>query len=134
MRGTKCLITVVISSILLILSLSSRPSLGQQTGEQAVTKATTKLSSGCLIVKHKGTLGRRLLFTALIGLPIAPGAKYDLVDAVGEFSTKMSYRGKELELLQSAGVRVIVLETRYKPEELAAARASCKEKTDAIIR
>jgi hypothetical protein len=39
----------------------------------------------------------------------------------------MSYRGKELEALQAEGVHVIVLDTHYKPEELAAARQSCAE-------
>lgn len=31
----------------------------------------------CLIVKHKETVGRRLIYFALIGVPIAPGANYD---------------------------------------------------------
>jgi hypothetical protein len=82
---------------------------------------------GCLIVKHKGTVGRRLLFTALIGLPIAPGAKYDLVEASHMPAPKMSYKGKELEELQATGVRVIVLETKYRPEDLVAARQACQD-------
>ena len=90
------------------------------------TAETAASSPGCLIVKHKGTLGRRLLFTALIGVPIAPGAKYDLVEAIRVSAAKMNYKGKELETLQTAGVRVIVLETKYKPEDLAAARESCR--------
>jgi hypothetical protein len=94
---------------------------------QSPDPPTKPAPAGCLIVKHKGTIGRRLLFTALIGLPIAPGAKYDLVEAVRVPAPKMSYRGKELEALQAEGVHVIVLDTHYKPEELAAARQSCAE-------
>lgn len=93
---------------------------------QSPVASASKADAGCLIVKHKGTLGRRLLFTALIGLPIAPGAKYDLVEAVRVPAAKMAYKGKELEFLQTAGVRVIVLETKYRPEDLQAARASCE--------
>lgn len=83
-------------------------------------------TSPCLIVKHKGTLGRRLMFTALIGLPIAPGAKFDYVDS-RNFAPKMAYKGKELEALQARGVRIIVLETKYAPSDLESARKSCSE-------
>jgi hypothetical protein len=85
-------------------------------------------SHGCLIVKHKGTLGRRLMWTALVGLPIAPGAKYDYIDAVRYSPTSMSFKGRELEALQSAGVHVIVLDNKYTAEELDAARKTCEPK------
>lgn len=82
-------------------------------------------SGSCLIVKHKGTVGRRMIWFALIGVPIAPGASYDYVDAVGYTPDKMSYKGKELQRL---GVRVIILE---KPtgESILAARQSCSPVT-----
>lgn len=81
----------------------------------------------CLIVKHKGTVGRRLLWTALIGVPIAPGAKYDLVDAVSYKAEKVAYKGKELQDLQKQGLRVIVLEKKYTQEGLDSARKSCQQ-------
>lgn len=81
----------------------------------------------CLIVKHKGTIGRRLMWTALIGVPIAPGSKYDYVDSVNYTNTKMAYKGKELEQLQASGTRVVVLENKHTSDDVAAARKSCHE-------
>lgn len=81
-------------------------------------------SQSCLIVKHKGTVGRRLIYFALIGVPIAPGANYDYVDSTNFPSPKMSYKGKQLERIQSSGTHVIVLD-KSTPEGVAAARQSC---------
>ncbi len=96
---------------------------------QSTGQAAQPESKGCLIVKHKGTVGRRLIFTALIGVPIAPGAKYDLVDSVGYKAEKVAYKGKELQALQKQGVHVIVLEKKAGPEDVEAARKSCQEKS-----
>lgn len=97
---------------------------GQTSAQDVPAQAESK---GCLIVKHKGTVGRRLIFTALIGVPIAPGANYDLVDSVDYKPEKVAYKGKELQALEKQGVHVIVLEKNYKPESLDAARKSCQE-------
>jgi hypothetical protein len=78
----------------------------------------------CLIVKHKGTVGRRLIYFALIGVPIAPGANYDYVDSANLSNSKMSYKGKQLEQIQASGTHVIVLD-KYTPDGVAAARQSC---------
>jgi hypothetical protein len=83
--------------------------------------------SPCLIVKHKGTVGRRLIFTALIGVPIAPGTKYDLVDTVNFNAEKVAFKGKELQELQARGVHVTVLEKKYTPQDLESARKACGE-------
>jgi hypothetical protein len=83
--------------------------------------------SACLIVKHKGTVGRRLMWTALIGVPIAPGSKYDLVDTINYPDAKTAYKGKELEAIQKSGVHVVVLDNKYSAEQLEVARKSCKE-------
>lgn len=82
----------------------------------------------CLIVKHKGTLGKRILFTALIGVPIAPGANYQLVDSLALKGIKIEYKGRELENLQAAGVRVIILQHNHTSQDVADARASCSAK------
>jgi hypothetical protein len=79
----------------------------------------------CLIVKHKGTVGRRLIFTALIGVPIAPGTKYDLVDTVNYNSEKIAFKGKEIQELQAKGVHVTILEKKYTPQDLESARKAC---------
>src|ERR1700733_8589454 len=42
---------------------------------------TAQPSNACLIVKQKGTLGRRLIYFALMGFPIAPGGNYVYVDS-----------------------------------------------------
>ena len=97
---------------------------GQTSAQDVPAQAESK---GCLIVKHKGTVGRRLIFTALILVPIAPGANYDLVDSVGYKPEKVAYKGKELQAVEKQGVHVIVLEKNYKPESLDAARKSCRE-------
>lgn len=88
-------------------------------------------AASCLIVKHKGTVGRRLIWTALIGVPIAPGANYDYVESTNLPNSKMSYKGKQLEEIQSAGTHVIVLD-KFTPEGLAAARQSCISNAPAI--
>jgi hypothetical protein len=80
--------------------------------------------NSCLIVKHKGTVGRRLIYFALIGVPIAPGANYDYVDSTNFANAKMSYKGKQLEEIQSSGTHVIVLD-KFTPEGVTAARQSC---------
>lgn len=91
------------------------------------TAAADVAVSPCMIVKHKGTVGRRLIFTALIGVPIAPGAKYDLVDSVSYHAEKVAFKGKELQKLQAEGVRVIVLDKKYTSDDVEAARKSCRE-------
>ncbi len=90
-------------------------------------QASGAAASQCLIVKHKGTIGRRLIFTALIGVPIAPGTKYDLVSAVNYRAQKVAFTGKQLEKLQAEGVRVTVLEKKYTQQDLDAARNSCSQ-------
>lgn len=97
---------------------------GQEAKQAAPEPAGTK---SCLIVKHKGTVGRRLLWTALIGVPIAPGAKYDHVDAMNFQNAKPAYKGKDLQGFQAQGVRVMILEKNYTQENLDSARKSCRE-------
>jgi len=79
----------------------------------------------CLIVKHKGTIGRRLMFTALIGVPIAPGSKYDYVDSINLAAQKLAFSGKDLQKIQTDGVHVIVLNNKYTSTDLQDARKAC---------
>ncbi len=96
--------------------------------EPAVYSASPPASepAPCLIVKHKGTVGRRLIWTAVIGVPIAPGTKYDLVDSLNLKGAKTAYKEKELDKLQAEGVRVIILEKKYQAEALENARQECR--------
>ncbi len=87
----------------------------------------TAASKPCVIVKHKGIVGRRLMWTALVGVPMAPGAKYNLVDNMAYTPVKMSFKGKELQTMQQQGIHVIVLEKNYKGADLEAAKNSCRE-------
>ena len=102
------------------------PLIGFGQEQKAAPTPSTERSEvkPCLIVKHKSTIARRLTFTLLIGLPIAPGASYDYVDAVN-YTAKPRYKGKELQQVQAQGVHVIVLEKKYTQENLDSARASC---------
>src|SRR6266849_4635480 len=104
--------------------VSSIPAQSQE--QKPATAEPAGNAKSCLIVKHKGTVGRRLLWTALIGVPIAPGAKYDFVDGVNVKGGKMSYKGKELEAMQAAGARVIVLDNKHTPEDVESARNACR--------
>jgi hypothetical protein len=101
---------------------------GQEVASVVAPKGPSPVTAGalCLIVKHKGTVGRRLVFTALIGVPIAPGAKYDLVDTLNYNPGKVAFTGKELQEAQSDGIHVIVLEKKYGQEDVQAARRSCR--------
>jgi hypothetical protein len=74
----------------------------------------------CLIVKHRSFSDR-----LGSGFTITSG-RYDLVDAQAVSGTKMSYKAKDLELLQSANVKVVVLQKTYSVEELKGARESCR--------
>lgn len=107
---------------LLVLSIPVR----SQEQKQATSEPAAN-TKPCLIVKHKGTVGRRLLWTALIGVPIAPGAKYDHIDAMNFQKGKPTYKGKELQGFQAEGVHVIVLEKNYTQENLDSARKACRE-------
>ena|ERR1017187_2282551 len=89
-----------------------------------VASQFVQAQSGCLIVKHKGTVGRRLIWTALTGVPIAPGTKYDLVDSISYQPQRVAYTDKELREVEKQ-TRVIVLEKNYKQPEIDSARASC---------
>jgi membrane-associated protease RseP (regulator of RpoE activity) len=82
-------------------------------------------SNPCLIVKHKGTVGRRLIWFALIAVPIAPGSKYDYVDSIDYESRRMKYGAKDLQKVQDSGVHVIILNKNFASDDLKAARASC---------
>src|SRR6266849_3034483 len=99
----------------------------QSQEQKPATAEPAGNAKSCLIVKHKGTVGRRLLWTALIGVPIAPGAKYDHVDALNFQNAKPAYKGKDLQGFQAQGVRVMILEKNYTQENLDSARKSCRE-------
>ena len=88
-------------------------------------------SNSCLIVKHKGTVGRRLIYFALIGVPIAPGANYDYVDSTNFSNSKMSYKGKQLEEIQSSGTHVIGIE-KFTQDAITAAHQSCVANAAAV--
>lgn len=107
------------------LVMLSTPARSQE--QKHATSGPAGNTKPCLIVKHKGTVGRRLLWTALIGVPIAPGAKYDHVDAINFPEAKPAYKGKDLQKFQAEGVRVLILEKNYKPEALDSARNACRE-------
>ncbi|HXN53136.1 MAG TPA: hypothetical protein VN943_14485 [Candidatus Acidoferrum sp.] len=109
----------------LAILVSSIPAQSQEQKQAAPEPIGN--TKPCLVVKHKGTVGRRLLWTALIGIPIAPGAKYDHVDAINFQKAKPSYKGKELQEFQAQGVRVMILEKNYKQENLDSARKACRE-------
>jgi hypothetical protein len=94
--------------------------------EAQTDSSPASVSKPCVIVKHKGTVGRRLIWTALVGVPIAPGAKYDLVDSVGYAPAKMSFTGKQLQTMQAQNIHVVVLEKNYKAGDLDAAKKSCQ--------
>jgi hypothetical protein len=96
------------------------------------TVSMTKISledGGCLIVKHKGTLGRRLMMLTVVGLPLAPGSKYDLVDSLNMQGTgaRPTYTGKNLQELLDRGVRVIILQTKAKAEDVKGAQDACQK-------
>lgn len=123
----------ILTAFILILAL--RAPLAAQNPQGAVTPTQSNFQPGeqqqkgtdrCLIVKHKGTIGRRLMWTALVGVPIAPGAKFEYVDSVNYSGAKMSYTGKDLQIIQGAGVHVIVLDKKSTSEDLANARKSCQ--------
>ncbi len=114
----------LLSSTLALLVFSI-PAQSQE--QKQATSEPVGNTKPCLIVKHKGTVGRRLLWTALIGVPIAPGGKYDHVDAINFQKAKPTYKGKELQGFQAEGVRVIILEKNYKQENLDSARKTCRE-------
>jgi hypothetical protein len=114
--------TIWLAMALIVFSIP-----GQSQEQKEATPGPAGNAKACLIVKHKGTVGRRLLWTALIGVPIAPGSKYDHVDATNFQEAKPAYKGKDLQKFQAERVRVLILEKNYKPEALDSARNACRE-------
>jgi hypothetical protein len=106
-------------TVLLLPIMATFAANCQETTQQSLAEP------GCIIVKHKGTVGRRLIFTALILVPIAPGAKYELVDSMGFRGARLTYTGKELQAVEETGVHVVVLQNKYQTSELASARQAC---------
>ncbi len=76
----------------------------------------------CLIVKHIGSFSGRFFLAPLFN----PKTRYAHVDSFGLRSSNMTYNGRDLELLQAAGTKVVVLQDKYSEAELEAARASCQ--------
>jgi hypothetical protein len=105
--------------------LAAMPAQSQE--QKPPTSEPGSSAKSCLIVKHKGTVGRRLLWTALIGVPIAPDAKYDHVDAIDFANARPAYKGKDLQGFQAQGGRVMILKKNYTQENLDSARRSCRE-------
>jgi hypothetical protein len=115
---------MIVKKTLLLVTLVVVPAAYPETTPPA-TEAFQSPQKGCLTVKHKGTVGRRLIFATLTGVPIALGAKYDLVDSLDYQGAKLSYKGKELEQIQKTGTRIVVLPSKPRPEEVKDARESC---------
>jgi hypothetical protein len=101
--------------------------MGAWNCAKAAPEDVAPAAKSCLIVKHKGTVGRRLMWTALIGVPIAPGSKYDYVDSIDLPSSKLTYHGDELEKMQQDGIHVVVLNNKFAASDLDEARKSCRE-------
>ncbi|PSH05151.1 MAG: hypothetical protein CXZ00_03060 [Acidobacteria bacterium] len=78
-------------------------------------------SSQCIIVKSSGNFSGRFVLSAAV----SPGGRFVLVDSYGVKGTQMVFKRKDIELLQSANVKVVVLQTKYTQTELDSARASC---------
>ena len=74
-------------------------------------------------MSHASTVGKRLLWTALTGISIAPSANYDYVDSTLT-GAKMKYNGKELQKLQASGVHVLVIQ---KHQEVTCSNLSSKK-------
>lgn len=55
------------------------------------------------------------------------GAKYEYVDGVNFTSTKLKYKGGELQKLQEQGVHVVVINKKAQADETKSARESCKD-------
>lgn len=104
---------------------SSPQTPASSAGATAPSGLHPRTANSCLLVKHKGTTGRRLAWFFLIGVPIAPGSKYDYVDSIDYTTTKMAYGGKDLLSVQASGVHVIVLNERFTAADLDSARNAC---------
>ncbi len=61
----------------------------------------------------------------MIGIPIAPGSKYDYVDSVRYQTAKLKYGGGDLQAIQDSGVHIIILNNKYPSTDLDSARSSC---------
>jgi hypothetical protein len=96
------------------------PGFAQQAPAPAAAPAPAPALPPCLIVKHHAAFSG----SVASGL-FARGSRYDLVDSFGINGTRMSYNSSDLELMQSSGVKIVVLQSKYSVEELNSARLSC---------
>jgi hypothetical protein len=104
---------------------SSPQTSASPTGTSTPPELHPRTANSCLLVKHKGTTGRRLAWFFLIGVPIAPGSKYDYIDSIDYTTSKMAYGGKDLLSIQASGVHVIVLNEKFTAADLDSARNAC---------
>lgn len=102
-----------------------RQALKRAAAEKSITEPVEDSRPVCLIVKHKGTLGRRAVWFALTGVPIAPGTKYDYVESANLKNVRMAYKSDEVERMVANGVHVIVLNNKFTTADLAEARKGC---------
>src|SRR4029079_1230661 len=92
--------------------------------EQAssVTRASNVKTNGCLAVKDAGSHAFRNIMLGGIAGALVSKKQYQVVDAV-DYPAKIGqkFHGNDLQTLQTGGVRVVILDKKYTPEELHSA-------------
>ncbi|MGH2509837.1 MAG: hypothetical protein ACRDHZ_20860 [Ktedonobacteraceae bacterium] len=107
----------------------------QTTSALVTTNAAPQQMKPCLIVRQaEGHRFRNSMIagalTGGVGFAVGAasgGAKYEYVDSFSMPSTKLKYKGSELQKLQQSGVHVVTVNKKATGEELHDARESCKE-------
>jgi hypothetical protein len=84
----------------------------------AQTAATTP-SKGCLVVVDAGSHGLRNVLLGGVAGALLSKKQYKVVDVV-DYPAKIGQKlhGSDLQLLQTGGTRVVILDKKYTPEEL----------------
>jgi len=93
---------------------SAQPVQPQSGAQQAQSSA-----GGCIAVRPIGSHAARNIFLFGIAGAIISKQQYEVVDAVNyPAHVKEKYHGNDLQTIQGAGTKVVVLDKHYTPDDL----------------
>ena len=107
-------------TIVVLVMLAALASFAQQSIESSsAVQPTPTESKGCLAVKPIGSHAFRNVMLLGVTGAIISKQQYQVL-AVKDYPSHVGqkYHGNDLQTIQSGGTRVVILDKKYKPEEL----------------
>jgi hypothetical protein len=109
------------SSVVLSLTLSSfaQQQLPPAPSQAAPAAQEAPSAKGCLAVKDAGSHAFRNIMLGGIAGALVSKKQYEVVDVV-DYPAKIGqkFHGDDLQILQTSGIRIVILDKKYAPEDL----------------